>query len=70
VCAIKGKNLEWERKRGETFWERWRKKAKRNMKKCKESQRKKEKENQTKERKKKKISHPHCINPSNAGDKP
>jgi hypothetical protein len=22
VCAIKGKNLEWERKRGETFWER------------------------------------------------
>jgi hypothetical protein len=40
------------------------------MKKCKESQRKKEKENQTKERKKKKISHPHCINPSNAGYRP
>lgn len=43
VCLIKGKNLEWERKRGETFWERQRKKAKRSIKKCKESQRKKKK---------------------------
>lgn len=43
VCLIKGKNLEWERKRGETFWERQRKKAKRSIKKCKESKRKKKK---------------------------